>query len=607
MVEARCGHKPRDRPLRRWVSLAALLWGCATGVPLPATADAPIERRWREIDAHLRSLDTLLPPLDPPQTDASPRPFTVPPPLLAPEVVDGDAPASQPVTPPAPLSLPTADQLSQGAVRPLSLRQALAIAFDANPSLAAQREEVAASLAELQSELGTWWPRILAFAEGLNRRTRTSLNAPKSNSGLGLGPRFQPGGAFHVPAGGTVVLDNDAIGGGVGLELRHDLVDLARVPRIRAARAQLDGTRQRYASRIRDLQLEVSEAYHLLQRADQNVSIRDAVLRNDLQILRDSLDLKRAGLVPRLDVLRRQAIEASDREQLIQALADQAIARRRLARLLNLPAGMTPVAADPIALTTRWPLDLERTLLEAYRGNPELEAILAVRQALASRKDAVAAALLPRLSLFAQVGGSAENLQTLSIRTSNGGCCGSSVLPVRNSYGYDWSVGLAVRWLLFDGGTTRGTALALERRERAIRQDYAERRDRIRLRLEEAFFEHEASLARLNSARRGAAAAMEAFRDARLRYQLGLSSEVEVSVTQDQLLISLLQRLNATVAVNITYARLLRELLPVPRDPEAPIIPELKLSSPGGDPVRPGPWLPEPMPGDAGALRGKGG
>jgi len=38
------------------------------------------------------------------------------------------------------------------------------------------------------------------------------------------------------------------------------------------------------------------------------------------------------------------------------------------------------------------------------------------------------------------------------------------------------------------------------------------------------------------------------------------------------------QRLNATVGVNITYAKLLRELLPMPRDPNLPIRPQLQLS-----------------------------
>ena len=63
----------------------------------------------------------------------------------------------------------------------------------------------------------------------------------------------------------------------------------------------------------------------------------------------------------------------------------------------------------------------------------------------------------------------------------------------------------------------------------------------------------------------------------KLRYQAGLSSEVDLSDTQRQLVTSLLQRLNATVGVNITYARLLRELLPVPRDPSSLVQPRLRL------------------------------
>ena len=121
---------------------------------------------------------------------------------------------------------------------------------------------------------------------------------------------------------------------------------------------------------------------------------------------------------------------------------------------------------------------------------------------------------------------------------------------------------------------------ALARREAATAQQYAASRNDIRLRLEQAFFNHEASLAKLSSARRGVAAALEAFRDVRLRYLTGLSSEIDLSITQDRLINSLVQRLDATVAVNITYARLLRELLPVPSNPNLEITPQLLITPP---------------------------
>jgi hypothetical protein len=73
------------------------------------------------------------------------------------------------------------------------------------------------------------------------------------------------------------------------------------------------------------------------------------------------------------------------------------------------------------------------------------------------------------------------------------------------------------------------------------------------------------------------AASLEGFRDARLRYRSGLSDETTLSLTQDRLVQSLVRRLNATIDVNVTYARLLRELLPVPRDPAAPLQPRLDL------------------------------
>ena len=62
---------------------------------------------------------------------------------------------------------------------------------------------------------------------------------------------------------------------------------------------------------------------------------------------------------------------------------------------------------------------------------------------------------------------------------------------------------------------------------------------------------------------------------------------MDLSITQERLIASLVQRLNATVGVNITYAQLLRELLPVPRDPAAPLTPELtwKAATPATAPA----------------------
>ena len=574
-----------------------------TANPLAGAISAPLsspgstqrlERSWQQLDAELKALDQLL-PLEP----EAPVRDVLSTPELPPNLLRANQPAQGPLQPaqsnPAPpLDLPTPQQLAEGTIADLSLERALAIAFANSASLQAQREQVASALASLQAAMGTYWPTISAFASGGYERSRSTETSLSPNDSLGFGPLFESNGLltpsssnpsgyqttagpFYVPEGGWVKDNSGTSAFEGGLQLNYALLDFARTPNVRAARANLEQQRNTYANQLRSLQLQVSEAYYQLQQQEQLVRVYDANLRNDLVILQDSFDLKQAGLVPRLDVLRRRAIQASDQETLIQTLADRAVARRQLAVLLNLPAAITPNASDPIVVQPRWPLDLEQSLLAAYRGNPELEAILATRSALAQQKQATAAALLPKLSLFASGGGS-SNLSSLgNFELGGGGCCGSTALPLTSTNGWDWSVGLTMTWLLFDAGTTAGQARALAKREAAAAQQYAATRNDIRLRLEQAFFNHEASLAKLSSARRGVAAALEAFRDVRLRYLTGLSSEIDVSITQDQLINSLVQRLNATVNVNVTYARLLRELLPMPRDPNQGIQPQLQL------------------------------
>ncbi|MEB3202911.1 MAG: TolC family protein [Synechococcus sp.] len=549
--------------------------------PRPKPSTELLERSWQRLDAELRALDRLLPSEpEPPVGNVLSTPE------LPANLIRANQPAAGPIQPAEtvagpPLDLPTPEQLQASGVASLSLEQAVAIAFANSATLQAQRKQVAAALASFQAAMGSYWPTISAFATGVFEGSRSTVTSNKPNDNLGFGPNFDPpDGPFYVPDGGSVAATSGEWVVESGLQLNYALLDFARTPTVRAARASLEQQRNTYANQLRSLQLQVSEAYYQLQRDEQLVRVYDANLRNDQVILQDSLDLKQAGLVPRLDVLRRRAIQAADEETLIQALADRAVARRQLAVLLNLPASVTPSPSDPIVVQPRWPLDLEASLLAAYRGNPELEAILATRTALAQQSQATAAGLLPKLSLFASGGGSGSQTSLGNFDVGGGGCCGATALPLSTTNGWDWSVGLTFTWLLFDAGTTAGQARALAKREAATAQQYAATRNDIRLRIEQAFFNHEASLAKLSSARRGVAAALEAFRDVRLRYLTGLDSELNVSNTQDRLINSLVQRLNATVSVNITYAKLLKELLPMPSDPNAPIQLQLQLTQP---------------------------
>ena len=67
------------------------------------------------------------------------------------------------------------------------------------------------------------------------------------------------------------------------------------------------------------------------------------------------------------------------------------------------------------------------------------------------------------------------------------------------------------------------------------------------------------------------AAAREAFRDVRARYQLGLADYTDLSDTIRQLTQAMEGVAESVTLANVSYAQLLRELLPVPDRPDQPV------------------------------------
>ncbi|MDA7435962.1 TolC family protein [Synechococcus sp. AH-601-C19] len=596
-----------DLVLTRYLSAIGLI--CGTYAPVSAQTNvAPLdeggtteqlEKSWERLNNQVDAIDTLTGPAPAIESSDDLRSLEVPKLLI-----DVNAPASAELTeqdtqPDPLLRLPSsADKPAR--ILSLTLENAVTLAFQNNPSLGAQRDLIKAQAATIASESSRYWPTISVFANVDGFQSGTTTYNPYGNNTYGLGSLFNrkgqtpnfaftndgnqvsgaSAGPFYVPSGGGLGAVMNGVSADAGLQVDYDIINFARTPRVQAAQARLTQQENLYADRLRVIQLEVSEAYYNLQRAEQLVQIRDAIVRTDLVVLEDTLDLKQAGLVPRVDLLRRSSLLAADEESLIQAMADRAVARRELWTVLNLSSEVTPTAQDPISLQPRWPLNLEKTVLAAYDDNPELTAILATQQALIRRQDEAAAQLLPRLSLFAAAGGLGSVERTFNLAPSGGGCCGDTFLPLEQVSGYEWSVGLAFNWMIFDAGGTSNRVKALQLQEQATAEHYASTRNAIRLRLERAFLNHEASLAKLVSARRAVGASKEAFRDTQLRYQTGLSDEINLSITQEQLVNALVRRLFATVDVNVTYARMLRELLPMPKNPNHPVLTQLTLSFP---------------------------
>lgn len=387
---------------------------------------------------------------------------------------------------------------------------------------------------------------------------------------------------FLVQADGWNRIQSNLALGTLGLGLNWDLVNFGRGAALAETSQELEAARQRYANGLRQLQLDVSLAYYGLQLADQLWRVRQAVLDNDT-VVRDEVEaLKRSGLVPRLDLLRAEADLQQSRYRLEQAEALRLSRQRLLSNLLNVPFDITLTAPEAVSLQPPWPLDLERTLIAGFRDNPQLQALQASRDALLRQADRRAAELLPSLRLFAR-GGLATALSSEPVIELNG-CCAVANIPELSTRSGDWAAGLELRWRLFDAGVTSGAVQASQAAAERTEQALARERNSIRQRLESAFFDQRASLSQIVASRSAYGAAREALRDVRARYQLGLADYTDVSDTIRQLTQAMEGVAESVTLANVSYAQLLRELLPVPAQPTAPVSLPLELpASVGAD------------------------
>ncbi|MEB3331550.1 MAG: TolC family protein, partial [Synechococcaceae cyanobacterium] len=453
----------------------------------------------------------------------------------------------------------------------LSLAQAVALAVSNSPALARNAAAVERQRALLRAAWSRYAPTLSLSLAGQGGQYQFYEKALQGNTAI-----YAPSSPFYVESGRWKSALFSSAGGLVDLSETYVVLDPARSAALAGAKDSLQASLQTYADRLRQLQLEISETYYAIQLAQQRLRIREAEVFNQQAVRDQARALLASGLVPRVDLLRAEAQLQQSRFQLAQVEADLLSNQRLLSNQVNVPFDVSLLATEPVRLQPPWPLDLSRTLVAGFQDNPQLRAIEAARSALLRQADEQAAALLPRLSVYV----SAQFAPTTTAQTNrvNTGCCGAAVIPETFSSSLGWAAGVRLNWTLMDGGVSRAQADASRAEARGVAEQQAEQRNAIRQRLEQAFFSHQASLSQVIAARASLKAAREAFRDMRARYQLGLADYTDVSATILSLTRALEDKATAITTANLSYARMLRDLLPVPRTPAQPV--ELPITLP---------------------------
>jgi OMF family outer membrane factor len=265
--------------------------------------------------------------------------------------------------------------------------------------------------------------------------------------------------------------------------------------------------------------------------------------------LRDARARYQAGVATKLEVLEAQTQLSRDRLVLTNGLADQSIARRALAELLDLPQDVTPTAADPSRVLGIWQPSLQESIIAAYAFREELDQFILDISINNSNANAALAAIQPVLSIF-------NNFNT----SKNQGQANrpGSIDMADYSWNYSNSVGLSAKWSIFDGGRARAQYRQNKQRAEESKFKFASERDRIRSEVEQSFFDLRRASQNIHTSSVEVLSSAESLRLARLRFQAGVTTQREVVDTQRDLTSAEVRYANAITEYNISIAELRR-------------------------------------------------
>lgn len=336
-----------------------------------------------------------------------------------------------------------------------------------------------------------------------------------------------------VPFGPSPIQVTENFNYNVGITLRQAVYTFGRL-HWRTQAAEL--TRRARADELNREQNRVLEettlAYLEVLKNQERVEVAEANLKARQESLQNARAMLGNGAVPRFDVVRDEAALAKAEDARLEARNLNAITRATLFSLLGAPDQGQPLQPPPDGPSP--PTDLKAAQDRALARRPELGALSWSVQAARARVEVAASEDNPNLGF-----------ETTYQRRN----------PVAFNKADQWVTGLTLTIPLFDGGLSdarTGQAEEVVKQLEASRDEIARQ---VALEVERLYSDLTTRSERVEVARKGLVQAEEAARVARLRYEEGVSINVELLDTQTALTQAQLDLVNARYEYLGAWAR----------------------------------------------------
>jgi len=269
---------------------------------------------------------------------------------------------------------------------------------------------------------------------------------------------------------------------------------------------------------------EVSAAYYQLINAKGQHDAAEISLKNAQMVEDDAQSRLKNGLGTLPDLLEATAAREQADYDLQATLGAEQIAQGRLATSMGLPAETTFRIQDihELPIPSSVPDSLDQEIDRALRQRPELlEQIARIRAAKGSIK-AARSAYVPTIG-FVGDGGLARAYGQ------------QDLYPGHYAEGEVWSVGLQMKWTLFDGGRREKALASANAEKRGAEADLNSLRDQIDQEVFTSYTNMQTALRQQKSAAALLAASEQSYEAARQSYNFGVRNQLDVISAQKTL------------------------------------------------------------------------
>lgn len=322
--------------------------------------------------------------------------------------------------------------------------------------------------------------------------------------------------------------------------LTQNVFDLHSLEGVHASSERLKASQLDYED-ARDLVvLAVAGLYFQVEANGARVTAAKARLATAEALYRQAVDLKAAGVVAGIDVLRADVERKAEQQRLVADQNGLDKSKLQLGRAIGLPAGQKFELAEKVPYQAAPPITEEMALETAYK----------------SRSDYAAAKALVRAAEYEKNAARAERLPALSFNADYGHIGRSNYANSRATY----SLGLMVDLPIFQGGKEHGDALAADAQLKRREAQLADLRGRIDYEVRSALLDLNTAAQQVQVSQEAVQLSDQELQQARDRFAAGVADNLEVTRAQEALATANENLIAAVYAHNFAKASLARAM-----------------------------------------------